>query len=526
MASTDRIQGYSGDLAIKTPCKAATTANTALAGLLTIDGVTLVAGDRVLVKDQTTAAENGIYVANAATWNRAPDFDGVNDVVKGTQVLVTDGDVSANVFFTLGATTPVSIGASAISFSSSVSASNSAITAAAQAGIAAAHITGTSTTSMTVAIGTKTFVTQTGEVWVPGHTTTIAKTSAPVTTYMVGIVVSYNTGTGDMVVEVSRVVGAGGPFTDWTLSLAISDSVYSAQVATNATNVTGTTTASVPTTALGSGTADATTILYGDRTFKAAPVATQIQPISASVASSALTISASALSLDFRSTTLGSGTVTTVSGTPANLVITHGSTLGTVSAIQSRIAVLAINNAGSIELAAVNISGGNDLSETGLISTTAEGGAGAADSANVIYSATARTNLAYRVIGYVESTQATAGTWATAPSTIQGYGGQAMAAMSSIGYGQTWRNVTGSRALATTYYNTTVKPIYISATYSVQTVYAYLQAYVNGSVIQNSVSCASGGSLLNVLFIVQPGQSYSVSNVGGAPSASIWSELR
>ena len=151
---------------------------------------------------------------------------------------------------------------------------------------------------------------------------------------------------------------------------------------------------------------------------------TQIQPISASVGSSALTISASALSLDFRSTTAGSGTVTKVSGIPANLVISSGSTLGTTSAQLSRLAVLALNNAGTIELAVVNVASGLVLDETGLISTTAEGGAGAADSATVIYSTTARTNVAYRVLGYIESTQATAGTWATSPSAIQGAGGK------------------------------------------------------------------------------------------------------
>ena len=87
--------------------------------------------------------------------------------------------------------------------------------------------------------------------------------------------------------------------------------------------------------------------------------------------------------------------------------------------------VIALNNAGTIELAAVNISGGFILDESTLISTTAEGGLGAADSATVIYSTTARTSVAYRVIGYIDSTQATAGNWATAPSTIQGNGGQA-----------------------------------------------------------------------------------------------------
>jgi len=150
---------------------------------------------------------------------------------------------------------------------------------------------------------------------------------------------------------------------------------------------------------------------------------TQIQTISASVSANALTISASSLSLDFRSTTLGSGAVSRVSGTPANLVISSGSTLGTVNGVQSDIAVLAINNAGTIELAAVNLAGGTRLDEANLITTTAEGGAGAADSSTVIYSTTARTNVAYRVLGIIRSTQATAGTWATAPSLIQGYGG-------------------------------------------------------------------------------------------------------
>ena len=182
---------------------------------------------------------------------------------------------------------------------------------------------------------------------------------------------------------------------------------------------------------------------------------TQIQAISASAAASALTITAAALNLDFRSNTLGSGTVTTVSGTPASLVVPSGATLGTISAVQSRLVVLALNNAGTIELAVVNISGGNNLDESTLLSTT-NISAGSA-SASTVYSTFTRTSLAFRVIGYIESTQGTAGTWATAPSTIQGYGGQALDSMSSLGYSQTWQQVT--RAASTTYYNTTGRPI-------------------------------------------------------------------
>lgn len=247
-----------------------------------------------------------------------------------------------------------------------------------------------------------------------------------------------------------------------------------------------------------------------------------IQSISASVSANALTISASALSLDFRSTTLGSGTVTTVTGTPANLVISSGSTLGTVNAVQSDIAVLAINNSGTIELAAVNIAGGTQLDETNLISTTAEGGAGAADSSTVVYSTTARTNVAYRVLGIIRSTQTTAGTWATAPSLIQGAGGQAVSAMSSIGYGQTWQVVTGSRALSTTYYNTTGKPIMVVARSNLTTG-VELYFTVNGVETQRVyVNTLTSSSYAGVTTIVPPGGSYLLAGT----SYQYWAELR
>ena len=250
----------------------------------------------------------------------------------------------------------------------------------------------------------------------------------------------------------------------------------------------------------------------------------QIQPISASVAGNALTISASALSLEFRSATLTSGAVSFVEGTPANLVISSGSTLGTVNAVQSRIVVLALNNAGTIELAAVNISGGNDLTETGVISTTAEGGAGAADSASVIYSTTARSNVAYRVIGYVESTQATAGTWATAPSTIQGMGGEALAAMSSLGYSQTVQNVAGSRALSVVYYNTTGKPIAVSVSHAVNNIGNAATLTING-LTSFGASAYVASATSSVFGIVPPGGSYS-SNVSAGGVLGTWIETR
>jgi hypothetical protein len=270
-----------------------------------------------------------------------------------------------------------------------------------------------------------------------------------------------------------------------------------------------------------SGSPSASTFLRGDSSWATVP---QIQPISASIASSALTITASALVLDFRSTTLSSGTVTTVSGTPASLVVPSTATLGTVNAVQSRLVVIALNNAGTIELAVVNISGGNNLDETTLLTTTAI--SASSTSASTVYSTTARTSLAFRVIGYIESTQATAGTWATAPSTIQGYGGQALAAMSSIGYGQTWQNVT--RAASTTYYNTTGKPImlkFVGNTASANQVAFTLT--INGSALPAEQWYAPGAGYAYIAnYLIPVGASYSMTLSGAGFTAGTSSELR
>ena len=55
--------------------KAASTANLTLSGTQTVDGIALVAGDRILAKDQTTTSANGIYVVAAGAWARALDQD-------------------------------------------------------------------------------------------------------------------------------------------------------------------------------------------------------------------------------------------------------------------------------------------------------------------------------------------------------------------------------------------------------------------------------------------------------------------
>jgi len=79
----------------KASCRVATTVNITLSGPQTIDGVSVVAGDRVLVKDQTTTANNGIYLCAAGTWTRTTDADAWTEL-PAAFVFVEVGTVNAN----------------------------------------------------------------------------------------------------------------------------------------------------------------------------------------------------------------------------------------------------------------------------------------------------------------------------------------------------------------------------------------------------------------------------------------------
>lgn len=75
---------------LKRAVRAATTANITLSAPQTLDGIAVVAGDRVLVKNQTAPAENGIYVVAAGAWARAADADAADEIA-GAQVSVDQG---------------------------------------------------------------------------------------------------------------------------------------------------------------------------------------------------------------------------------------------------------------------------------------------------------------------------------------------------------------------------------------------------------------------------------------------------
>lgn len=115
-SQTDRAAGLTGSIAQKAPARVATTANITLSGLQTVDGVVLAADNRVLVKNQTTQSENGIYYASTSSWQRTPDFDGVRDIVKGTMVRVLEGTGAQQYFYQV-TSSGTNIGTDSITFS-------------------------------------------------------------------------------------------------------------------------------------------------------------------------------------------------------------------------------------------------------------------------------------------------------------------------------------------------------------------------------------------------------------------------
>lgn len=119
-ATSDRRRGLTGDKGMKAPVDLATTGNITLSGEQSIDG-TLTASSRVLVKNQSDTTQNGVYDSSSGAWTRAIDANGNQDLVKGTQYLVTDGTQAYQVWVV---TSPNRIipGTSAITFSQSLSA--------------------------------------------------------------------------------------------------------------------------------------------------------------------------------------------------------------------------------------------------------------------------------------------------------------------------------------------------------------------------------------------------------------------
>lgn len=110
------VDSVATGLTVKASVVAATTANITLSGPQTIDGVSVIAGDRVLVKNQTTGADNGIYVVASGAWSRASDADTSPEVTSGMFMFVQQGTVNGDASFVLTTPNPITLGTTALSF--------------------------------------------------------------------------------------------------------------------------------------------------------------------------------------------------------------------------------------------------------------------------------------------------------------------------------------------------------------------------------------------------------------------------
>lgn len=111
----NQVQQAASGIDCKNAVQVATTANITLSGLQTIDGYTTLSGDRVLVKNQTAASGNGLYIAGSGAWARSAD--GVQgELTSGALVLVLNGSTQAGTQWYLQTVDPITVGTTSLTF--------------------------------------------------------------------------------------------------------------------------------------------------------------------------------------------------------------------------------------------------------------------------------------------------------------------------------------------------------------------------------------------------------------------------
>ena len=114
-------------LDVKASVRVATTANITLSGAQTIDGVVASAGDRVLVKNQTAGAQNGIYDVAVGAWTRSTDSDTSGEFNSGAFTFVEEGTTNGGRGYVLTTANPITLGTTSLAFT--MFSSSGAITA-------------------------------------------------------------------------------------------------------------------------------------------------------------------------------------------------------------------------------------------------------------------------------------------------------------------------------------------------------------------------------------------------------------
>ena len=119
LVTKEYVDAVKVGLDFKDSVRVASTANVTVSGPgAAIDGITLSSGDRVLLKNQSTASQNGIYVFNgaASALTRATDADSSTEVTAGMFVFVEEGTVNADQGFVLTTDGTITVGSTSLSF--------------------------------------------------------------------------------------------------------------------------------------------------------------------------------------------------------------------------------------------------------------------------------------------------------------------------------------------------------------------------------------------------------------------------
>lgn len=176
----------------KEAVNAATTANITLSGTQTIDGVSVVVGNRVLVKNQTTASQNGIYLCAAGAWTRTADGS-QGALTSGALMLVLAGTVAAGTQWWLTTPDPITVGTTSLTFSQF------------SAGASYTFSNGLTNTAGTVTVKADTGILVTGSGVAIDPSVVPRKYATTLSTSATSYTVTHNLGTKDVMVSVQNI---------------------------------------------------------------------------------------------------------------------------------------------------------------------------------------------------------------------------------------------------------------------------------------------------------------------------------
>ena len=450
IANKQYVDYYAAGLSWKAPVTVASTVNiAALSGLLTVDTVTLVAGETVLVKNQTNAADNGIYVVASGAWTRSIGADVWEEFI-GAIVFVVEGSQSGSAWFctaqpggTLGVTAN---NWSNFSVASSYTAGTGLTLAGTQFSITNTAVTAAAYGSATQ-VGTFTVNAQ-GQLTLAGNTTvtpavgSITGLGTGVATWLATpssanllAAVSDETGSGSLVFAtsptlVTPILGtpqsgnfSTGTFTWPTFNQNTSGNAATATLATTATNLAGGLAGSLPYQSA----AGATTFLAagsnGQVLTLAAGVPSWAAAATGTVTSVAQSFTGGLISVTGSPITTSGTLALTVAGTSGGIPYFSSASTWASSAALTQYGVVYGGGAAAAPVATA----------AGTTGQVLIGNTGAAPSWAALTS-TAVSSISFGTTGLTPAT-ATQGAVTVAGTLVAGNGGTGVATLSGLAYG-------------------------------------------------------------------------------------------